>query len=226
MWVTTADQSRAFDAIAFNFKGSDENPALPGRRRAPGLPARHQRIQGRAAPAAARRSRDAMSAPATNYTIREGDPLDPRVRALIAELDAFNSALYPAESNHFDRAGDARGGARHLPRGRAGRRAGRLRRGEELRRLGGAQAHVPQAQGARRRHRARDARANCSTGRAPRSCRWRGSKPATSASARSSSTGVRVSRRFLRFRPTNRTRCRYSWSARSDRLRALWKSTC
>jgi single-stranded-DNA-specific exonuclease len=29
MWVTTADQSRAFDAIAFNFKGSDETPALP-----------------------------------------------------------------------------------------------------------------------------------------------------------------------------------------------------
>ena len=29
MWVTTADQSRAFDAIAFNFKGADENPALP-----------------------------------------------------------------------------------------------------------------------------------------------------------------------------------------------------
>jgi putative acetyltransferase len=43
-----------------------------------------------------------MSAPATNYVIREGDPLDPRVRSLIAELDAFNSALYPAESNHFD----------------------------------------------------------------------------------------------------------------------------
>jgi len=29
MWVTTGDQSRNFDAIAFNFKGSDENPALP-----------------------------------------------------------------------------------------------------------------------------------------------------------------------------------------------------
>ena len=29
MWVTTADQSRAFDAIAFNFKGSDENPPMP-----------------------------------------------------------------------------------------------------------------------------------------------------------------------------------------------------
>ncbi len=29
MWVTTADKSRAFDAIAFNFKGADENPALP-----------------------------------------------------------------------------------------------------------------------------------------------------------------------------------------------------
>jgi putative acetyltransferase len=37
-----------------------------------------------------------------NYTIREGDPLDPGVRALIDELDAFNTALYPAESNHFD----------------------------------------------------------------------------------------------------------------------------
>jgi putative acetyltransferase len=43
-----------------------------------------------------------MSTPVTNYTIRPGDPLDPRVRALIAELDAFNTALYPAESNHFD----------------------------------------------------------------------------------------------------------------------------
>jgi single-stranded-DNA-specific exonuclease len=30
MWVSTADQSRAFDAIAFNFKASDENPPLPG----------------------------------------------------------------------------------------------------------------------------------------------------------------------------------------------------
>jgi single-stranded-DNA-specific exonuclease len=29
MWVTTADQSRSFDAIAFNFKGGDENPPLP-----------------------------------------------------------------------------------------------------------------------------------------------------------------------------------------------------
>jgi len=29
MWVTTADQSRNFDAIAFNFKGSDETPQLP-----------------------------------------------------------------------------------------------------------------------------------------------------------------------------------------------------
>jgi single-stranded-DNA-specific exonuclease len=29
MWVTTADRTRAFDAIAFNFKGADENPALP-----------------------------------------------------------------------------------------------------------------------------------------------------------------------------------------------------
>ncbi|MEO8064398.1 MAG: GNAT family N-acetyltransferase [Pseudomonadota bacterium] len=36
------------------------------------------------------------------YTIRIGDPLAPEVRALIAELDAFNTALYPAESNHFD----------------------------------------------------------------------------------------------------------------------------
>jgi single-stranded-DNA-specific exonuclease len=29
MWVCTADQSRSFDAIAFNFKGGEENPALP-----------------------------------------------------------------------------------------------------------------------------------------------------------------------------------------------------
>ena len=29
MWVTTGDQSRNFDAIAFNFKGSDEDAALP-----------------------------------------------------------------------------------------------------------------------------------------------------------------------------------------------------
>jgi putative acetyltransferase len=39
---------------------------------------------------------------ATNYTIRIGSPLDANVRALIDELDAFNTALYPAESNHFD----------------------------------------------------------------------------------------------------------------------------
>jgi len=37
-----------------------------------------------------------------NYTIRAGDPMRPEVRALIAELDAFNSSLYPSESNHFD----------------------------------------------------------------------------------------------------------------------------
>ena len=29
MWVTTADQSRAFDAIAFNFKGSDGTCSVP-----------------------------------------------------------------------------------------------------------------------------------------------------------------------------------------------------
>jgi single-stranded-DNA-specific exonuclease len=29
MWVTTADQSRAFDAIAFNFKSAESSPALP-----------------------------------------------------------------------------------------------------------------------------------------------------------------------------------------------------
>ena len=43
-----------------------------------------------------------MTQATTSYSIHEGDPLDSRVRALIAELDAFNSALYPAESNHFD----------------------------------------------------------------------------------------------------------------------------
>ena len=39
---------------------------------------------------------------AANYFIREASPTDADVRELIAELDAFNSALYPAESNHFD----------------------------------------------------------------------------------------------------------------------------
>jgi len=29
MWVTTADRSRNFDAIAFNFKGVEEAAALP-----------------------------------------------------------------------------------------------------------------------------------------------------------------------------------------------------
>ncbi len=43
-----------------------------------------------------------MTAPQASYIIRPCDPLEPGVRALIAELDAFNSALYPAESNHFD----------------------------------------------------------------------------------------------------------------------------
>jgi putative acetyltransferase len=38
----------------------------------------------------------------TNYLIREGSPVDPAVRELIAELDAYNTSLYPAESNHFD----------------------------------------------------------------------------------------------------------------------------
>jgi len=37
-----------------------------------------------------------------NYSIREASPTEPAVRQLIAELDAFNSSLYPAESNHFD----------------------------------------------------------------------------------------------------------------------------
>jgi putative acetyltransferase len=43
-----------------------------------------------------------VKAGAANYRIREASPLDPPVRELIAQLDAFNSALYPAESNHFD----------------------------------------------------------------------------------------------------------------------------
>jgi putative acetyltransferase len=43
-----------------------------------------------------------MNPAATNYSIRPGNPLDPGARALIAELDAFNTELYPAESNHFD----------------------------------------------------------------------------------------------------------------------------
>jgi single-stranded-DNA-specific exonuclease len=29
LWVTTADRTRSFDAIAFNFKGSDEKTSLP-----------------------------------------------------------------------------------------------------------------------------------------------------------------------------------------------------
>jgi putative acetyltransferase len=43
-----------------------------------------------------------MSTPVANYSIRAASPLDADVRALIAELDAFNVALYPPESNHFD----------------------------------------------------------------------------------------------------------------------------
>ena len=39
---------------------------------------------------------------AASYLIREGSPTDPQVRRLIAELDAFNTSLYPAGSNHFD----------------------------------------------------------------------------------------------------------------------------
>jgi putative acetyltransferase len=37
-----------------------------------------------------------------NYSIRAASPTEPAVRQLIAELDTFNSSLYPAESNHFD----------------------------------------------------------------------------------------------------------------------------
>jgi hypothetical protein len=37
-------------------------------------------------------------------SVVRGNPLDPRVRTLIAELDAFSSSLYSAESNHFDSA--------------------------------------------------------------------------------------------------------------------------
>ena len=43
-----------------------------------------------------------MNQPAANYIIRPGDPFDAGVRTLIEELDAFNTALYPPESNHFD----------------------------------------------------------------------------------------------------------------------------
>jgi putative acetyltransferase len=43
-----------------------------------------------------------MTANTTNYIIRPGSPTSPEALALIAELDAFNTALYPAESNHFD----------------------------------------------------------------------------------------------------------------------------
>jgi putative acetyltransferase len=43
-----------------------------------------------------------MRPSAANYRIREVSPLEPAVRELVAQLDAFNSALYPAESNHFD----------------------------------------------------------------------------------------------------------------------------
>jgi putative acetyltransferase len=43
-----------------------------------------------------------MRPSAANYRIREASPLEPAVRELVAQLDAFNSALYPAESNHFD----------------------------------------------------------------------------------------------------------------------------
>jgi putative acetyltransferase len=43
-----------------------------------------------------------MKPSAANYRIREASPLEPAVRELIEELDAFNSSLYPAESNHFD----------------------------------------------------------------------------------------------------------------------------
>ena len=37
-----------------------------------------------------------------NYRIREGSPLEPAIRTLIADLDAYNTSLYPVESNHFD----------------------------------------------------------------------------------------------------------------------------
>lgn len=45
-----------------------------------------------------------MTLPA-DLVIRSAHPLQPDVGALIAELDAFNTALYPAESNHFDSPG-------------------------------------------------------------------------------------------------------------------------
>lgn len=38
----------------------------------------------------------------TTISIRETDPLDPAVQTLIAALDAYAAALYPAESNHLD----------------------------------------------------------------------------------------------------------------------------
>ena len=180
MWVTTADRSRALRRHRLQLQGRRREPAAARRRRAPGVPARHQRIQGRAAPAAARRPRAAMNASASeSYSIRDGRSARPRGarahrRARCLQHGAVSGREQPLRS--------ARGAGRralHLPGGRAGRRAGRLRRREELRRLGRAQAHVPQAQGARRRHCAGDAGEAARLGARAKDCRWRGWRPAT-----------------------------------------------
>lgn len=36
------------------------------------------------------------------FQVADGDSLNPQVLALINDLDAFSSSLYPPESNHFD----------------------------------------------------------------------------------------------------------------------------
>src|SRR5688572_18606229 len=160
-----------------------------------------------------------------SYLIRTGDPLAPQVRALIAELDAFNSALYPAESNHFD-----------TPEALAGPSCIFLvveQRGE-LVGCGAAKNCGGWAELKRMYLKPKARGGGIALAMLVKLLDWARAQKlplarletGMSASARSSSTGARVSRKFLRFHPTNPTRCRYSWSARSDRLRALWKSTC
>jgi hypothetical protein len=101
MWVTTADR-RAISTHRFNFKGVERSRALPDGdvRLVYRLDINEYKGERRL---------QLLVDHVLNERIREAKLHHPRrrsarpgVRALIAELDAFNSALYPAESNHFD----------------------------------------------------------------------------------------------------------------------------
>jgi GNAT superfamily N-acetyltransferase len=153
-----------------------------------------------------------------NYLIRVGDPLARASRALIAELDAFNTALYPSESNHFD-----------PPEALVGPQCVFLvvEQHGELVGCGAAKNCGGWAELKRMYLKPKARGGGIALAMLVQLLDWARAqklplaawKRGMSASGRSSSTGARVSRKSLPSRPTSLTRCRYSWSVRSGRMR-------